>query len=214
MESGLVETRTISMARFRPTFLVLVLLTAGLLCSCREESKSEAAPIISVPQVQSEFCTIVEKAWTEYEGLSRQADAVDPNHRLAKKQLEDRMTVVWSRRNDEVFRLLGQTQFGFEGWVFKMAKIGAPDGRRVEVDARPICSKIAVLHAYVAVEGGHLDRLAKAKIGDGVTLSGKFVQTYGGQIRPPQSSRYLEKSFTESGSMREPEYTAEISELK
>jgi hypothetical protein len=59
--------------------------------------------------------------------------------------------------------------------------------------------------------------LSQKMQGDHLVASGRFIERWGGKVgtvpRKPASSEEFEGSFTEAGSMREPEYTSVITLL-
>jgi hypothetical protein len=89
----------------------------------------------------------------------------------------------------------------------------------VTIDVHPTCSDTTLIHLYLPTSPARLELLANKSVGDRLTVTGSFVEKNGGAMSAdapvmPTSWDDLEGSFTESGAMKEPEYSADISALE
>jgi hypothetical protein len=196
--------------------LAILLLSFGVivLIAIRVPPEKAAEPI-KLPELQTAFCGTVEGAMADYRSLLRRYSAAsDAKNGIVQEQLTQQMTTAYRNRNMEVFRLLKQADFSFENWTITIEKIRAPSGNRIGLDFHPVCAPNTTIHASAAAEPNYLNFLAGLKQGDRITVSGRFVERWGGKAGAtpsnPVSSEEFEGSFTESGSMTGPEYTAVI----
>jgi hypothetical protein len=128
---------------------------------------------------------------------------------IVKAQLSGEMTSVYRSRNEDIFRLLERSQFGFDNWVMAVVEIDSVIGVDVSLKFHPLCSKITTIHATAGAVPANLELLSKKKKGDRLVVSGLFIEQRYTRIKPTSPEKF-EMSFTESGSMSEPEYAALI----
>jgi hypothetical protein len=171
-----------------------------------------------LPTQQVEFCSIVENATATYRDLSRQwTVANEQKNGIVKQQLSTEMTKVYRTRNQDVFRAVQQTKFAFDNWTVVIAEISYPDKTKLRFTLQPLCSPMTKVHAALPATPENLDLLSKKKTGDRLVITGRFVERFGGQANAtpgnPVSAEEFEGSFTESGAMQEPEYSAVITQL-
>jgi hypothetical protein len=142
------------------------------------------------------------------------------------QQIEEKMTALYTTRNANVFRLIKQSNFKLDNWPVIVAAIQSPMKNChtnmpscVYVDVHPNCSLVATIHALTAATPMNLQLLSTKQHGDQFMVSGLFVKKWGGPTAAaspvlPTSPDDVEGSFSESGSMSEPEYSADITVLK
>jgi hypothetical protein len=191
---------------------VIVLMSIG-------GSPEKPAEQIKFPQLQSDFCSIMEGAGADYRKLLHQySAATDAKNGIVQQQLSQQMTSIYQLRNKGVFEYLQRADFNFEDWIITVEKISSPNGGRVDLDFHPACSPATTVHARVSAESNHLNFLASLKQGDRIMVSGRFIERWGGKASSvpgkPVSAEEFEGSLTQSGSMNEPEYSAVITVLK
>lgn len=197
--------------------VLLVIVGVVVLMSIGGPPQKVAEPI-KLPELQTAFCGTVEGATADYRSLSGQYSAAsEAKNGIVQQQLTQQMTVAYHDRNVEVFRLLKQADFAFENWMITVERISSPSGNRIQLDFHPVCAPNTTIHAGVAAEPNYLNFLAGLKQGDRITASGRFVERWGGKAGAtpgkPVSAEEFEGSFTEKGSMTNPEYSAVIAAL-
>lgn len=189
-------------------FVVVLILSVGAV-AFSYLNKLPQKEEIKLPEQQIEFCSIVENGKSKYYNLlDRWSVANREKNGIVTSQISGEMTAVYRSRNEDIFRLLERTQFNFENWSMTVVEINSVINGFVDLKIHPLCSKITVIHASVAAVPMALEVLAKKKLGDPLVVSGTFVEKYA-RVEPTSPEKF-EMSFTESGSMDEPEYTAII----
>ena len=126
------------------------------------------------------------------------------------------MTSLRDTRNEDIFRLVERTSFGFETWLVVVKTIGSPTATEVSFSFRPSCSPITTIYASVAATSTYLDLLSKNKQGDRLVVTGRFLATafrFALQEKPTKPGD-LEGSITDDGAITAPEYWAVITLLK
>jgi hypothetical protein len=207
-DDRIAESRRTLKQQFR-IMLIVILALLGVGIAFLSPNKIAKKEEIKLPEQQVEFCAIVENGKSKYRDLlHRWSAANDAKNGIVTAQLSSEMTTVYRSRNEDIFRLLERTQFNFEDWSMTVLEINSVINGFVELKIHPLCSKITVIHATVAAVPMALEVLAKKKLGDPLVASGTFVEKH--TLTKPVSPEKFEMSFTESGSMDEPEYTAAI----
>jgi hypothetical protein len=176
-----------------------------------------------LPDQESGFCSIVENANAAYESLAReQSVAKKQQNGIRVQQIEQQKTSVYRKRNEDIFRLVKQKKFSVDSWLVSVVKISSPMDdchtnmpSCIFVDVHPLCSQITTVHAVTAATQVQLQFLSEKQHGDQLVMNGMFVARFGGATAAaspvmPTSSEEFEGSFTESGSMREPEYSVDV----
>jgi hypothetical protein len=166
----------------------------------------------TIPSQQLQFCSILEEAKSKYEMLDKQERvAREQKSGIVQKRLTDEMTAVHRARNQAIFRALGSTDFKFEDWLLIVREIGVPSTSDIPLKLQPACAPSTTIHATTAASPANLDMLAKNKQGDRLLVSGAFVRR---ETSRPTPAEQFERSYTESGSIRAPEYTATMTRIK
>jgi hypothetical protein len=199
-------------------FSVLFLIIGVVILMSMSSSPEKSVAPVQLPDLETSFCSIVEGAGTDYRALMRRYSAAkDAKNGIVQQQLTQQMTSVYKTRNTSLFQILMQADFAFEGWSVSVVKIRSPEDNRVGLDFQPVCST-ATVHAYAPADPNSLNLLAALKQGDKIIVSGRFVERWGGKAGStpgrPVSAEEFEGSFTESGAMDEPEYSALVTQLK
>ncbi len=166
---------------------------------------------LSPSPAQARLCSIIKEAESKYTSLKdKRSTARSENNGIVEQRLTTEMTSVYSARNAEIFEFAKQTDFSFKDWLVIVRRIGSPSKSTVLVDFRLVCSRGTPptwISSYIPISHAIVEFLSKAKDGDYLLVSGVFWGKGG-------SANELEKSLTESGSMYEPEYRADITLLK
>jgi hypothetical protein len=199
-----------------PRFLFYVALLSLLAVGARGQD-------MSLPDQESEFCSIVENANSAYRALAREQSVADKQQNgIRVQQIEQQMTSAYRKRNEDIFRLMKRKNFSEDNWLVTVVKINSPmeDCHTnmpscIFVDVHPLCSQITTVHAVTATTPIQIQFLAAKQQGDRLVMSGMFVERFGGATAAaspvmPTSPEEFEESFTESGSMREPEYSVDV----
>lgn len=198
----------------------LMLVTGGLLVASKtgdgspttaSQTSATEQTTQSLPQQQQNFCDITSAASTKYFSLSRDMKmARDEKNGILEKRAEEAMTATAQGRNAEIFKLVRQTNFKFENWAVQLLKVGTPNSKRVTFSVRPLCSDIVTIHLTTSPNVALIEALAKKRVGDAFLVSGAFVGSRADTDDPPAAPEVgrLERSMTEQGSMKEPEYWA------
>jgi hypothetical protein len=182
---------------------------------------------VTLPSLESEFCSIVENANSTYRILAREREvANDQQNGIRVQQIEQHMTSVFRTRNEDIFRLMQGAGFAAENWLVSVIKINAPMDdchtnmpSCIFVDVRPLCSPITIIHANTPAAPTQLQFLAAKQRGDHLVMSGAFVERWGGPTSAaspvmPTSPEEFEGSFRESGSMGNPEYSVDVTQWR
>jgi hypothetical protein len=201
-----------------------VLMVAVIVGLCVPNYHADGA---TAPLFETDFCRVVENATAAYKDLSSQRDAAkEKQNQIAAAKIITRMTNVQQTRNVDVYNLAKRNMFRVDNWLTTIVRIASPQENChtnmpscVFVDVHPACSAIIVIHAIVPVSSARLQFLSLKGAGDPLTISGTFVERWGGSVDAPApvmppSSKEFEGSFTESGSMEQPEYTVDIAQLQ
>jgi hypothetical protein len=178
---------------------------------------------MSLPDQESEFCSIAENANSAYGALARERSVAEKQQNgIRVQQIEQQMTSVYHKRNDDIFRLVKQKRFSADNWVVTVVKINAPISgchtnmpSCIFVDVHPLCSQITTVHAVTAATPIQIQFLAAKQQGDQLMMSGMFVEQFGGATAAaspviPTLAEKFEGSFRESGSVQEPEYVVDV----
>jgi hypothetical protein len=175
-------------------------------------SKLEAGS--ETPEQQAQFCSIIEFAKSRYDGLSQQlTTAREQKNGIAQQELKTVMTSVYLARNEDIFRLVERTSFGFENWLVAIKTISSPTATELNFSFHPLCSPITTIYATARPTSTYIDLLSMKKQGYHLTISDKFVANVKLAHAAPETSitpDNLEGSFTENGSITAPEYWAII----
>ena len=176
-------------------------------------ARQQTREVPQVPALQLRFCGIIENAASSYRGLLQQSEiARKQQNGIVQQRLSAEMTSIYRARNVNIFQAVQQANFVFDGWLINVEKIRSPDGSNVSFDSHPSCSPITTIHATVAASAVNIELLSGKKQGDSLTVTGKFVERWGGKAGGipgnPVSPEEFEGSFTEVGSITEPEYSA------
>jgi hypothetical protein len=177
----------------------------------------------SLSDQESEFCAIVENANSAYGALTRERSVAEKQQNgIRVQQIEQQMTSVYHKRNEDIFQLVKRKRFVAESWLVTVVKINSPiEGCHTNmpscifVDVHPACSHIITMHAITGTTPVQLQFLAAKQQGDQLVMNGMFVERFGGATDAPSpvmptSPEEFEGSFRESGSMREPEYAVDV----
>lgn len=177
----------------------------------------------NLPDQESEFCSIVENATSAYRALARDRAVADKQQNgIRVAQIEQQMTSVYLKRNEDTYRLVREARFSVDRWMVTVVKINSPISgchtnmpSCIFVDVHPSCSPITTLHAVTPTTPTQLQFLGGKQRGDQLMMSGMIVAKFGGATAAaspviPTSPDDLEGSFRESGSMMEPEYSVDV----
>jgi hypothetical protein len=203
----------------RLAFYVSLLTLLGIPAHAQQET--------GLPTEESEFCSVVNNATAAYTALSHQRSAAEEQHNgIRVQQIEQEMTSVYRIRNEKVFQLIARKEFELKGWVTTIVTINSPiencDTNMLScvfVDVHPLCSPITSIHAVTSATPAFLQFLSNKKRGDRLVVTGMFVDQWGGPTEAaspvlPTSPEHFEGSFTEAGSMRQPEYHVDVTRLQ
>lgn len=130
------------------------------------------------------------------------------------------MTAVSRSRNADVFRVVQQANFHFDDWTMTVMRIDSPEhntrgyvANSIYFEVHPVCSTITKIRAWTEATQQTIDLFAQKRQGDKIMVSGDFLESFGGPetATSPPSADEFEGSFTEFGSMDEPEYSVFVS---
>lgn len=197
-----------------------ILVIAGFVVWFLNQIPAQQPTTEGLPESENQFCSIINTATSTYNSLSEQKDAA---HSQRNGILEDRltrqMTAVSQSRNADAFQAVQQANFRFDNWVVSVLRVSSPMehwsgylAAAIPFDVRPVCSTILKIHAATAATQENTTLLSEKREGDQVVISGVFLQQFSGPASAtspplPTSEEEFEGSFTESGSMSEPEFS-------
>jgi len=172
------------------------------------------------PVSEPDFCSVVNNASAAYAALYEQWNtAGKEGNKVRQSQIADRMTQRQRLRDVQVFELVRSHAFAFDQWQASVINVNSPQQDWVKVDVHLNCSPITLIHAWIHATPRILQFLGELKRNDHLLMTGKITHAWGGPITstpspgPPGSANDLEGSLTESGSMKEPEYTVALTTI-
>ena len=199
----------------------LVLALAGLTGHARAQK-----PV--VPQQEADFCSIVENANSAYSRLGHARDAAkEQQNGIRVEQIEQQMTSVFHRRNEDVFRFAKHEKFVVNNWLVAVENIRTSNmycrvntTSCILIDLHPLCSPITTFHARMEATPTYIQLLAAKQHGDQLVISGRLLKRFSHHLdekdetAAPMKSEEFEESLRESGSVTEPEYGMDIVQIR
>ncbi len=177
-------------------------------------------PTVPLPASEDQFCSIINVATSTYNSLSQQRDiAHSQQNGIVEDQFTRQMTEVYRKRNADAFNTAEQTNFHFDNWVVSIMRVSSPQQHwsgyldaAIPFDIHPLCSTILKIRAAAAATNGNINLLSQKRQGDYLAMTGMFLRRFSGPANAtspplPTSADEFEDSFTESGSMDEPEFS-------
>jgi DNA-directed RNA polymerase subunit RPC12/RpoP len=177
-------------------------------------------PTVPLPASEEQFCSIINAATSTYNSLSQQRDiARSQRNGIVEDQLTRQMTDVYRKRNTDAFHAAQQINFRFNNWIVSIMRVSSTEEHwsgyldaAIPFDVHPLCSTISKIRAATAATQTNIGLLSQKRQGDHLVMSGMFLRRFSGPANAaspplPISADEFEGSFTESGSMDEPEFS-------
>jgi hypothetical protein len=154
------------------------------------------APAYSkLPRSQAQFCEALDQARAQYD----KADELD--NAIAKTKAIDE-----ARRTRRQALMTALEEGSFIGWIAQVENVSS-SSTHLALDVRPPCQTKTLLKQLTPRTKQDEEFLASLKIGSWVLVSGSFSPN-------DSSDGFQELSVTDSGSLREPEYSAGFALIK
>jgi hypothetical protein len=204
----------------------LLALSALVVGTTASEVRAQQA----LPQPEAQFCSIVEKAVSEYDRLLQPALAArESRNELRAEQLDNNRTAVFRSVRDDIFTFALRNNFQINRWLVTIARIRTPTtashgnvGACIPVEVHPVCSEKSVINLFVAIGDTTLKTLSDKESGDQLMVSGSFVANKGGPKvedspvlpRSPENFSPTGGWMSEEVAMAHPTYSADIYLIK
>lgn len=178
----------------------------------RSETATPAPPPrieVELPASQLEFCDTLESALKERRlMMTKWSEADKAKNGIVTAAISAEMRGKYRERNTRLFGQGSKENFQIHEWIASIVEIQQPIKDKVAVQLKPVCSGATAFRATLDVK--HFELLRGLKAGDRVKITGRFTDGIGG---PPSAADSFERSFTESGSIYEPEFDVTVDRL-
>lgn len=189
----------------RAIFAVLMLIAVffGFIWNPAWIALPPAAPESRITEDQAQFCEALGSSRAEYYKLLKDWSAAHKEKNgIVTARISKQMDVLVRERNARIFKLLQDKSFALDDWEVVLLEIETPINNQLDLKVRPTCSKTILFR--IRADASSIPFFLDKKKDSRVLVSGRFVE--GHSTRQPTSAEKFEMSFTDSGSMEEPEY--------